>query len=149
MQQCLFMSIVCPNDVLYRNVEKLWQLDVLPYRNEKLVVQSREDQEAIKLFECRTQRIQVDNVLRYATPLLCKPGAPKLTSPIQSVMANLRSTERKLQRDPDKSAVYSEEINKLIKAGYVTKLQPEEVAKSEEAWYIPHHLVYHNNKPYN
>ncbi|XP_073724410.1 uncharacterized protein [Misgurnus anguillicaudatus] len=147
VQQCLFVSTDCPNDLLCRNVEKLWQLDILPYRNEKLVVRSKEDQEAIKLLESRTQRIEVEEIQRYATPLLRRPGAPKLMSTIQSVMPSLRSTERKLQRDPDKAVVYSSEINKLIKAGYVTKLQPEEVAKSEEAWYIPHHLVYHNDKP--
>lgn len=147
VHQCLFVSTACPDDLLYRNVEKLWQLDILPYRNEKLVVQSREDQEAITLLECRTQRIEVDYVQRYATPLLRKPGAPKPTSTIQSVMPSLRSTERKLQRDPEKAAVYSGEINKLIKAGCVSKLQPEDVTKSEEAWYIPHHLVCHNDKP--
>ncbi len=147
VHQCLFVSTACPGDLLYRNVEKLWQLDILPYRNEKLVVRSREDQEAIKLLESKTQRIQVNNVQRYASPLLRKPGALKLTGTIQSVMPSLRSTERKLQRDPEKAAVYSGEINKLIKAGYVSKLQPEEVTKSEEAWYIPHHLVCHNDKP--
>lgn len=132
--------------MLYRNVEELWQLDVLPYRNEKLVVRSREDQEAIKLLESRTQRIMVEGVQCYATPLLRKSGAPKLST-IQSVMPSLRSTEKKLKGDPEKAAIYSGEINKIIKAGYVTKLQPEEVTESEEAWYIPHHLVCHNDKP--
>lgn len=66
---------------------------------------------------------KVDDVQRYATPLLCKLDAPKLTSMIQSIMPSLRSTERKLQSDPEKTNVYSGEINKLIKAGYVTKLQ--------------------------
>lgn len=147
VQQCLFVSTECPNDLLCRNVEKLWQLDVLPYRNEKVVVRSKEDQEAIKLLEGRTQRIEVEEIQRYVTPLLRRPGAPKLISTIQSIMPSLRSTERKLQRDPEKAAIYSGEINKLIKAGYVKKLQPEEVTNSEEAWYIPHHLVCHNNKP--
>ncbi len=68
VHQCLFVSTACPDDLLYRNVEKLWQLDILPYRNEKLVVRSREDQEAIKLLECKTQRIQLNDVQRYATP---------------------------------------------------------------------------------
>ncbi|XP_073766348.1 uncharacterized protein [Danio rerio] len=147
VQQCLFTSASCPNDLLYRSVEKLWQLDILPYRNEKLVVRSREDQEAIKLLECKTQTINVEGVQRYATPLLRKPGAPTLLSTTRSVMPTLRSIERKLQRDPEKATIYSREIEKLIKAGYVTKIHPEEISQSKEAWYIPHHLVCHNDKP--
>ncbi|KAI4901563.1 hypothetical protein NFI96_009437 [Prochilodus magdalenae] len=84
-------------------LERLWQLDVLPYRNEKLVVRSREDQEAIQLLENKTKRVSINGVLRYATPLLWKSGTPKLSGSIQSVMANLRSTERRLKRDSDLS----------------------------------------------
>ncbi len=60
VHQCLFVSTACPDDLLYRNVEKLWQLDILPYQNDELVVRSREDQEVIKLLECKTQRITVE-----------------------------------------------------------------------------------------
>lgn len=38
VQQTLFMPTACPNDLIYHNVEKLWQLDILPYQNKKLVV---------------------------------------------------------------------------------------------------------------
>ncbi|XP_028301819.1 uncharacterized protein LOC114462917 [Gouania willdenowi] len=147
VQQCLFTSVVSPDDLLYRNVERLWQLDVLPFRNEKLVVRSREDQVAISLLETKTQRIKEGGVCRYATPLLRKPGSPKLNGSAHSVMAHLRATERRLKRDPEKAAIYSAEINKLIKAGYVKKLHPKDVGQSAEAWYLPHHLVCHNNKP--
>lgn len=131
--QCLFLSVASPEDLLYQNVERLWQLDVLPYRSEKVVTRSREDQEAIKLLEDKTQRVDVGGVQRYATPLLRKSGAPKLKGSIQSVTANLRSTEKRLKKEPQKAAVYSAEIAKLAQAGYVTKLQPEEVDQSEES----------------
>lgn len=147
VHQCLFLSAASTEDLLYRNVERLWQLDVLPFQSKKLVIHSREDQEAINLLENRTQRVDIGGVQRYATPLLRKSGAPKLKSPIRSVAANLRSTEKRLKKDPEKAAVYSAEIDKLTQAGYVTKLQPEEVDQSEESWYLPHHLVYHNSKP--
>ncbi|KAL7880314.1 hypothetical protein SRHO_G00025680 [Serrasalmus rhombeus] len=147
VHQCLLLSTANADDLLYRQVERLWQLDVLPYRNEKLVVRSREDQEAIKLLEDKTKRVSINGVLHYATPLLWKSGTPKLNGSIQSVMANLRSTERRLKRDYERELTYRAEINKLVQAGYISKLQPDQVQESEEQWYLPHHLVHHNSKP--
>ncbi|CAM4638688.1 unnamed protein product [Leuciscus chuanchicus] len=145
VQQCFFVSTDHPDDLLYRNVERLWQLDVLPFRNEKLVVRSRQDKEAMQLLESQTQRVNVRGVQRYATPLLWNSGAPELQGSMQSVLANLRNTERRLQKDPDKASIYSGEIAKLIEAGYVDKLNQTEATQTE-AWYLPHHLVSHNNK---
>lgn len=62
-------------------------------------------------------------------------------------MALLRATERRLCNSPDQAAVYNEEIHKLEKAGYVVKISMNEVSSSAESWFIPHHMVYHNNKP--
>ncbi len=72
VQQCFFITTAYPDDLLYRNVERLWQLDVLPFCNEKLVVRSKQDKEAMHLLESQTQRLTVDGVQRYATPLLWK-----------------------------------------------------------------------------
>lgn len=98
VHQCLFLSAASTEDHLYRNVERLWQLDVLPFRSKKLVIRSREDQEAINLLENRTQRVDIRGVQHYATPLLRKSCAPKLKSPIRSIAANLRSTEKTEER---------------------------------------------------
>ncbi|XP_039514870.1 uncharacterized protein LOC120469772 [Pimephales promelas] len=145
VQQCFFISTDHPDDLLYRNVERLWQLDVLPFRNEKLVVRSRQDKEAMQLLASETERVNVKGVQRYATPLLWNPGTPELKGSMQSVLANLRNTERRLQKDPDKASIYSGEIAKLIEAGYVVKLNQTDATQTE-AWYLPHHLVSHNNK---
>ena len=133
VQQCLFTSVSGADDLLYRNVERLWQLDVLPSRNEKMVVRSREDQEAMNLLETKTQRVNIEGVQRYTTPLLRKTGAPKLNGSPHSVMAHLRATEKRLKKDPEKAALYSSEIGKLIQARYVNKLGPKEVDQSTEA----------------
>lgn len=39
-QECLFISCVSPEAELFRQVEKLWQLDTLPYQSEKVVSRS-------------------------------------------------------------------------------------------------------------
>ena len=49
-------------------------------------------------------------------------------------------------KNPERAVIYEQEIKKLIDAGYVKKLNPQEVEKSQESWYIRHHLVEHNGK---
>ncbi|KAI7790025.1 hypothetical protein IRJ41_019695, partial [Triplophysa rosa] len=88
----------------------------------------------------------VNEVQRYATPILWKLGAPVLNGSVQSVLSNLRSTEKRLKKDSENASIYSGEISKLIEAGYVLKLNKTEAAQSDEVWYLPLHLVSHNDK---
>lgn len=60
-------------------------------------------------------------------------------------MAHLRGTEKRLAAVPDKATAYNSEISKLVEAGYVRKIPPEEAASSP-GWYIPYHMVHHNWK---
>ncbi|XP_056890677.1 uncharacterized protein LOC130526787 [Takifugu flavidus] len=145
-QALYFTNVQSLTDDLYRQVERLWQVDVLPFRSEKLVVRSRQDQEAIKTLESGTVRVKVGDTRRYATPLPRKKDAPPLRATMEAVMASLWSIERRLKRDPVKAQIYEDEIQKLIHAGCVAKLHPKEVNQSEESWFIPHHLVEHNGK---
>ncbi|KAK7886711.1 hypothetical protein WMY93_026332 [Mugilogobius chulae] len=122
-------------------------LDVLPFRSEKEVTRSKQDKEALELLQNKTERVQVDGVSRYATPLLRCKNTSKLQAGPESVMALLRSTERRLTKDPDLAAVYNAEVHKLEQQGYARKLTPEEASSTNESWFIPHHIVHHNNKP--
>lgn len=63
--QCLFIPTSSTIN-LFSNVAKLWQMDVLPYCKEKLVVRSHPDQKAIKLLEEQTVRVKVDSTCRPA-----------------------------------------------------------------------------------
>ncbi|KAL7866046.1 hypothetical protein SRHO_G00112930 [Serrasalmus rhombeus] len=145
IQQCLLTTIASDASELLSHVKRLWQLDTLPYRNEKLVTRSRQDTEAIQMLEQKTVRVAVDGVLRYATPLLWKKGLPPLVAPKEAVMAPLRSIEKRLASDPDKAVIYSTEISKLANAGYVKKI-PLENTRESPGWYVPHHMVQHNGK---
>lgn len=145
MPQCLFTSVsLAPND-LFSQVERLWQMDILPYRNEKLVTRSKQDTEAMHMLEEKTIRVEVKGVQRYATPLLWKTSPPPLAAPKEAVLPHLRRTENQLSQSPEKSQVYKSEITKLLDAGYVKKI-PQSTAVQTEGWYIPHHMVHHNGK---
>ncbi len=145
-QECLFISCASPEAELFGQVERLWQLDTLPYQSEKVVSRSRQDAKAIHILEEKTTRIDVNGVQRYATPLLWKESLPPLNAPKEAVMALLCSTERKLAKDPKRAAAYESEIQKLSQAGYVTPLTSAESDLSSKSWFIPHHMVHHNNK---
>ncbi len=145
-QECLFISCASPEAELFGQVERLWQLDTLPYQSEKVVSRSRQDAKAIHILEEKTTRIDVNGVQRYATPLLWKESLPPLNAPKEAVMALLCSTERKLAKDPKRAAAYESEIQKLSQAGYVTSLTSAESDLSSKSWFIPHHMVHHNNK---
>ncbi|KAE8277451.1 hypothetical protein D5F01_LYC24615 [Larimichthys crocea] len=78
--QCLLTSTLSSLDLISQ-VEKLWQMDVLPYRSEKLATRSRQDHEAIHLLQEQTIRVNVNSIKRYATPLLRVKNMPQLHAP--------------------------------------------------------------------
>lgn len=145
VSHCLFTSTSSPTE-LFSCVEKLWQMDVLPYRSEKLAVRSRQDHEAVGLLQKQTVRVNVSGVERYATPLLRIKNMPLLNSTPEAVLPLLRSTEKRLAKSPEQAAAYQMEIEKLVESGYVVKLVDHQSDTIGEAWYIPHHMVQHNGK---
>ncbi|XP_046576123.1 uncharacterized protein LOC124284108 [Haliotis rubra] len=129
---------------LMNHVERLWQLDVLPY-SEKKVVRSKQDIEALHMLEAQTELATVDGVQRYATPLLRAKDAPKFEATEAAVMPILKRTEKRLASNPDLADIHNHLIEKLVTAGYVRILTPDEI-KGTESWYFPHHVVDHNGK---
>ncbi|XP_076856690.1 uncharacterized protein LOC143510810 [Brachyhypopomus gauderio] len=144
--QCLVTSVPTQVNELMGYVEKLWQVDTVPFRSDKLVTRSRQDHEAVSLLEMRTSRVDVDGVLRYATPLLRHTNMPCLQATKDAVMPCLRRVERRLSRDPEWASAYKAEMGKLIQAGSVKKLETQQLSEEGEAWYVPHHMVSHNGK---
>ncbi|KAK7902058.1 hypothetical protein WMY93_018827 [Mugilogobius chulae] len=68
--QCYFTISSPAPDNLLKHVERLWQMDVLPWRNPKTSTRSQQDQYALDLLETHTARQDIDGINRYATPLL-------------------------------------------------------------------------------
>ena len=93
-QQCLFTATVSPTSELFKNVERLWQIDTLPYSSEKQMTRSKQDQQALNLLQTSTVRVNVDGVQRYATPLLRRDNSTTLQAPMGAVLPSLRSTSR-------------------------------------------------------
>ncbi|KAK7944426.1 hypothetical protein WMY93_000154 [Mugilogobius chulae] len=144
---CLHLSFLSPAEELHQHVEKLWQVDTLPFRSTKEATRSGEDKAALEQLEQQSVRVTIDGVNRYAVPLLRKKSACQLHASPNAVMPLLRGTERRLSHSPEQLSIYNEEIKKLVKSGYAVKISAEELNSSEESWFLPHHLVFHNGKP--
>ncbi|XP_057688209.1 uncharacterized protein LOC130913548 [Corythoichthys intestinalis] len=142
--QCLFTSSPPQLEELYKHVERLWQMDTVPHRPEKEVMRSKQDKMAVALLKAKTVRVNVEGTRRYATPLLRHPDMPLLKATRDSVMPLLRSTERRLEKNPTQAEAYKKEIQKLLDSGAVREVTSE--TPHEEEWFIPHHLVSHNGK---
>ncbi|KAI3374589.1 hypothetical protein L3Q82_021164 [Scortum barcoo] len=98
-QQCLFTVTDSPTCELFKNVERL---------NGRLI-------------HCPIQARS-----RYATPLLRRANSATLQAPMEMVLSSLRSTERRLAKDPQHTEVYCQEIKKLgRRMGYVAVVPPE------------------------
>lgn len=81
----------------------------------------------MELLEAKTVRVNIDRTNCYATPLLRIHKCPNLQAPKESVMPLLPQTERHLVRIPELAKTYASEIEKLVQAGYVVKLTPEQI----------------------
>lgn len=81
---------------LHYNVERLWQLDILTYQSKKLVMRSWQAQSTMELLQAKTVWVNINEIHRYATPLLKVWFKPTLSALPTAVLANLRSTEKRL-----------------------------------------------------
>ncbi|KAL6482555.1 hypothetical protein MHYP_G00106350 [Metynnis hypsauchen] len=142
---CMHVSTYSPAELMH-NVEKLWQVDVLPYQNEQEVTRSKQDMRALAMLNEKSQIVKMDGIQRHATPLLWKDEMPTIKSGKEAVFPLLRSTERRLQNNPCLTAIYAKEINRLKNLKYISLVPPEQEVQSNASWYIPHHLIEHNQK---
>ena len=67
--------------------------------NEKRVTRSKHDKIALNLLHSKTTRVDIDDVMRYATPLLRAPNIPVLKAPKEAVLPLLCATEKCLVKD--------------------------------------------------
>lgn len=62
----------------------------------------------------------------------------------------LKSLRKRLERDADLLGKYSSFMVDLLKKGYARRVLKDQLNKSNEAtWYLPHHPVFHPQKPGN
>ena len=112
LQQCLLTTSLAPKSNLLYNIEKLWQVDVLPFQDKKITTWSKQVTEAMSLDS-------INGIDHYSTHLLHTNMAPQIHAPKVAVIPILRRREKQLERKPELATIYYQKVMKLVNAGYI------------------------------
>ena len=77
---------------------------------------------------------------RYQVACLWKENVPDLPDNYDMALRRLCNTERRLLKNPEIAAAYSENITPYLEKGYIRKIDPSE-EKPARRWYLPHFPV--------
>ena len=105
---------------------------------------SAADKRALSILKTET----VHDGERYTVPMLWSDNDVSLPNNYYSSLAQLKSLEKRLDRDPLLREKYTETIREDISKGYVITVNPHDPSsRAEREWYLPHHPVLNPNKP--
>ena len=132
------------DDKLANQLSKWWDIESYA-SNCDVTEHSEEEQRAIKTLE-QTTRF---NGERYEVGLLWREDEVKLPNNFYSALGQLKSLERRLQKDETLKKRYQETIDTYVNAGYVRKVDQAEVNETKDKLqrYLPHHPVIYPHKP--
>eukprot|EP00064_Thunnus_orientalis_P012872 superscaffoldBa00002024_g12908 len=121
---CLHASFIAQTPDLYKNAKQLWQLYILPFRNEKEVMRSKEDQQAMDMLESRTICEPVDGVKQ--NPPESKSGDQTSLIPAAGLRAPhfCNSLQNTGQSSPPADEAKCEKLRKGVFCGQVTVAKP-------------------------
>ena len=107
-------------------------------------VRSAADKHALSILNSET----VHNGERYIVPMLWIDSNVSLPNNYYSSLAQFKTLEGRLSKDPELRERYAETIREDIRKGYVVTVEPHDPRKrSDREWYLPHHPVINLNKP--
>ena len=131
-------------DKLASQLSKWWDIESYA-SNCDVTGHSKDEQRAIKTLE-QTTRFTGE---RYEVGRLWPEDKVKLPNNFYSAMGQLRSLEKRLQKNDTLRQRYKETIDTDVKAGYVCEIDQTELneTRDELKWYLPHHPVINPHKP--
>ena len=85
---------------------------------------------------------------RYAVPMFWIDSNVSLPNKYYSSLAQFKTLERRLSKDPELRERYADKFREVIGKGCVVTVEPHDPRKrSDREWYLPHHPVVNPNKP--
>ncbi|XP_063437322.1 uncharacterized protein LOC134718616 [Mytilus trossulus] len=113
-------------------------------RNVNKISYSYDDKRFISILD---EGISVENG-HYVMPLPFKDKNPPILPNNKNIaVTRLNQLKGRLQRDKTYRTHYFTSMNDFIEKGYVEKVESSKQDNDGHVWYIPHHGVYHNQKP--
>ncbi|XP_028411636.1 uncharacterized protein LOC114534738 [Dendronephthya gigantea] len=104
---------------------------------------SQNDKRALEIME---ESVQLKEG-HYEIGLPWKSHPPQLKNNRPVAERRLSLLKKRLQREPEVHEKYKGFMNDLIKNDYASKVENREVDQSSIRWYLPHHPVFHPQKP--
>ena len=105
---------------------------------------SAADKHALSILNSET----VHNGERYNVPMLWIHSNVSLPNNYYSSLAQFKTLERRLSKDPELRERYADTIREDIRKGYVVIVEPHDPRKrTDREWYLPHHPVVNPKKP--
>ena len=145
LKECsTFKAVTTEDQHLANQVQHWWELE--SYGSSKIGdSQSLEDQYVLKILEATTYH----NGSRYVVGKLWSSEASSLPNSYYYALAQLRSLEKRFDRDPALKERYASTIKEDIEKEYAVEVPSAEIFEttSPRQWYFPHHPVQHPLKP--
>ena len=140
-----FLTSSSDNENLLQCLKKFWEIDsysTVPKSDTTLL--SDAEQRSIQILQSTTKKVNG----RYEVGLLWKDETPSLPYNRQLAVQRLKSTESKLQRQPEHFQKYAATIKDYLDKGHASLLLPAETDTCTPITnYIPHHGVTNPHKP--
>ena len=131
------------DEMLDQIVKQFWETEDCLNANSRETAMSIEDKQCLKVLESGTKIVNG----KYEVLMLWKQ-IDRLPNNHEMAMRRLRSLHKRFLGNPDLFEKYNEIINTYIKYGYARKMTKEEtINTSNKTWYLPHHPVFHPQKP--
>ena len=146
-------SSTLPREVHYvcrTQIKEVSPADVIKVLESDFVERASEDsyisQEDLRFLSIMGKYIKLKKDGHYEMPLPFKKERPNLQDNKLCAIHRLRCLERKLKRNEQYYKDYNTFMEETITRGDAERVPDEEISKTP-AWYIPHHGVYHPQKP--
>ena len=138
---CLHCNI---KDVSLAEQVKSWY-ELESYGTYKQVdARSSDDKRANKILEAST----IHDGDRYAVGMLWAEDHSQLPNNYYSALAQLKSLEKRIDKDTNLRVLYTKNIQEDFDKGYVINVNTHDCTnRSAREWYLPHHPVIKPNKP--
>ena len=121
---------------------KMYESEFVEHNSEKQAL-SQEDQRFMSIMNNNCQRVDG----HYQLPLPFRNKDLKMPYNKKMAIQRILPLKRKFTKNPKFHADYTNFMNKLITKGYAQKCEVESNSHGWNGWIIPHHGVYHPQKP--
>ncbi|XP_078344112.1 uncharacterized protein LOC144629777 [Oculina patagonica] len=132
------------DEILLQQVENFWKTEFTDTIASSKVAMSVEDERALRIMEGSVKKVSG----HYQIALPWRQHPPYLPDNRALAEQRLYLLKKKFLRDQEFFGRYKGTINDYITKGYAQRVPKDELsADGKPLWYLPHHAVFHPQKP--